>query len=143
MKIIKNWLLAAFVVFALAANSCDEEDDPAPDETQTTQQQKQSQTQQPGQQNQQDHQQNQQKSTKGYTLKQVVQERTFSVHSKTNSGANKVTVTVDLPVNTVSWYYEFQCVPIDNKHSILGLFFYKFQIPLYQYKKSNQVLTNL
>ena len=130
MRMTNYWLFAALMIFALTATSCDEEDDPVPAKTQTTQQQKQTQPQtspiQPNQQNQQNQQtqqqQNQKVSTKGYSLKQVVKERTFNVHSQTNSGASRVTVRVDLPPNTVSWYYEFQCVPIDNSHSVLGLF---------------------
>jgi len=46
-------------------------------------------------------------TSKKYTIKQVVKETVMTVHSQTYTGAanNRTYVTVQLPKNTVSWYY--------------------------------------
>lgn len=63
-------------------------------------------------------------TSKKYSIKQVVKETVMTVHSQTYTGAasNRSYVTVQLPKNTISWYYAISSQFTETGTPMLGLF---------------------
>lgn len=58
---------------------------------------------------------------KTYKLVPLIKETQFNVHSRTNIGSdNQHPIEIQLPENTIAWYYAFSCVAIENKNTPLG-----------------------
>ena len=58
---------------------------------------------------------------KTYKLVPIVKETKFNVHSRTNLGSdNQHSIEIQLPKNTIAWYYACSCVAIENTNTPLG-----------------------
>ena len=56
---------------------------------------------------------------KTFKLVPLIKETQFNVHSRTNIGSDNQH-SIELPENTIEWYYAFSCVAIENKNTPLG-----------------------